>query len=130
VGNCLGLTLLYNCLLKKIGIEAGALHLENAFGAGAHVLTVIKIEDFMIDVENIFPDGFGYKGHEKDPSRVTWGDKELVADIFQSSGTELFEKGELGEALKNYESALKLNSRYEKARLNRAILLDRMEPEG
>ena len=129
VGNCLGLTILYNCLLKRIGIEGEALHLENAFGTGAHVLTVLRIDDFTIDVENILPEGFDYKGHKKDPFRLTWGDKELVADIYQSRGTELFEKGQFGEALKNYEMALKLNPRYEKAELNRAILLDRMKTE-
>lgn len=127
VGNCLGLTLLYNCLLKKMRIEAGALHLENAFAIGPHVLTVLRIDDFIIDVENILPKGFDYKGHKLDPSRLTWGDKELVADIYESRGTELLEKGELGEALRNYDMALKLNPRYEKAELNRAILLDRMK---
>jgi hypothetical protein len=30
------------------------------------------------------------------------------------------------EALKNYEMAIRLNPRYEKARLNKTILLDRM----
>ena len=39
VGNCLGLTLLYNCLLSRIGIEAEAVYLENAFDRGPHVLT-------------------------------------------------------------------------------------------
>lgn len=126
VGNCLGLTLLYNCLLKRMGIDAQALYLENAFGIGPHVLTVIRMDDFAIDVENILPAGFNYRGHRKNPSRVAWGDKELVADIYQSKGTELFEKGQFGEALRNYDMALKLNPRYEKAGLNRAIVLDRM----
>ena len=125
-GNCLGLTLLYNCLLKKIGIEAEAVHLENAFGMGSHVLTAIKIDDFTIDVENILPEGFDYEGHKRDPSRLRWGDKELVADIYQSRGTELFEKGDFNEALANYDLALKLKPEYEKAELNRVILLDRM----
>lgn len=43
VGNCLGLTLLYNCLLRKMGINAGAVWLEYAFGIGPHVLTVFQI---------------------------------------------------------------------------------------
>jgi lipoprotein NlpI len=50
-----------------------------------------------------------------------------VADIYQSRGTDLFEKGELGEALRNYDMALNLNPRYEKVELNRAILLDQMK---
>lgn len=130
VGNCLGLTLLYNCLLKKIGIEAEALHLKNAFGIGPHVLTVLRIDDFMIDVENVLPNGFDYKGYKQDPCRLTWGDQELVADIYQSRGTEFFEKGKFREALRNYEMALRLNPTYEKAELNRAIVLERMKTKG
>jgi tetratricopeptide (TPR) repeat protein len=127
VANCLGLTVLYNCLLKMMGIEAEALHLENAFGIGPHVLTILRTGDLIIDIENILPDGFDYKGHKQDPSRMEWGNKELVADIYQSIGTELFEKGDFGEALKNYDLTLKLNPRYEKAELNRAILIDRIK---
>ena len=130
VGNCLGLTLLYNCLLKKIGVEAEALNLENAFGIGPHVLTVIRTGDLTVDVENIMPEGFDYKGHKQDASRLIWGGKELVADIYQSKGSELFEKGELRRALENYDMALKLNPGYEKAELNRAILLDRMKRDS
>ena len=126
VGNCLGLTLLYNCLLKKMSINAEALYTENAFGVGPHVLTFLKIKELLIDVENILPDGFDYKGHLDDPSRIRWGDKELVADIYQSLGNELFSKGEFIKALENYEMALRLNPQYEKARLNKAILLDKM----
>ena len=106
---------------------AEALYLENAFGMGPHVLTVLKTEDSIIDIENIFPDGFDYKGHLDNPSRTRWGDKELVADIYHSLGNELFSKGELIKALENYDRAIHLNPRYEKARLNKAILLDKME---
>jgi tetratricopeptide (TPR) repeat protein len=127
VGNCLGLTLLYHCLLRKMGIHAGALYLENAFGRGPHVLTLLHTEGSMIDIENILPEGFDYKGHLDNPSRTTWGDKELAADIYHSFGNECFEKGELAEALENYEMAIQLNPQYEKAHLNRAILLDKLE---
>jgi tetratricopeptide (TPR) repeat protein len=127
VGNCLGLTLLYNCLVKKMGIHAEASYLENAFEIGPHVLTVLKTETSLIDIENVLPDGFDYKGHLDDPSRIRWGDRELVADIYHSVGNELFSKGEFIKALKNYEMALDLNPQYEKARLNKAILLDKIE---
>jgi hypothetical protein len=53
VGNCLGLTLLYNCLLKRAGIRAQAFYLENAFEVGPHVITFLRIDDVKIDVENI-----------------------------------------------------------------------------
>ena len=126
VGNCLGLTLLYHCLLKKMSIHADALYLENAFGTGPHVLTLVKIKECSVDVENILPDGFDYKGHLGDSTRTKWGDKELVADICHSLGNECFEKGEFIEALRNYEVAIKLNPQYEKAHLNKIILLDRI----
>jgi tetratricopeptide (TPR) repeat protein len=126
VGNCLGLTLLYHCLLKKMNVHADALYLENAFGMGPHVLTLLQTEASTIDIENILPDGFDYKGHLNNPSRTKWGDKELVADIYHSIGNELFPKSKFAEALENYEKALRLNPRYEKAHLNKAILLDKM----
>lgn len=110
-----------------MGVEAEALYLENGFGKGPHVLTILKIGESLIDIENIFQDGFDYKGHLNDPSRMRWGDRELVADIYHSLANELFGKGEFVEALKNYEMAISLNPQYERARLNRAILLDRIE---
>ncbi len=127
VGNCLGLTLLYNCLLQKMGINAGALYLENAFEIGPHVLTFLQTKESSIDIENILPYGFDYKGHLNDPSRTRWGDRELVADIYLSLGNEFFEKDEFINALKNYNMAIHLNPQYEKAHLNKAILLDKIE---
>jgi len=126
VGNCLGLTLLYQCLLKKMSIHADALYLENAFGMGPHVLTLLQTDVSTIDIENILPDGFDYKGHLNNPSRTKWGDKELVADIYHSLGNEWFEKGGWAKALKHYEMAIKLNPRYEKAHLNKAIVMDKL----
>ena len=132
VGNCLGLTLLYNCLLYRMGIKAEASYLENAFDfeIGSHVLSTIQTKASAIDIENILPGGFDYKGHLGNSSRTRWGDQELVADIYLSMGNECFEKEEFTEALKNYEMAIRLNPRYEKARLNKAILLDRMSGAG
>jgi tetratricopeptide (TPR) repeat protein len=127
VGNCLGLTLLYNCLLRKMGIGVGAVWLEYAFETGPHVLTVLPAKERVIDIENILPDGFDYNGHLNDDSRRLWGDKELVADIYHSSGTEFLEKGELDEALRHYDLALQLSPQYERAHLNKAILLDKIE---
>ncbi len=126
VGNCLGLTLLYNCLLRGIDIKAEAVYLENAFGVGPHVLTSLTIDDSSIDIENILPGGFDYIGHRDAPSRQIWGDRELVADIYHSVGNELFERGEFSEALRNYNTALELNPQYERARVNKAILVDRI----
>jgi len=127
VGNCLGLTLLYQCLLKEMSVHADALYLENAFvGLGPHVLTLLQAKASTIDIENILRDGFHYKGHLNNPSRTKWGDKELVADIYHSLGNESFEKGEFAKALEHYEMAIKLNPRYEKAHLNKAIVTDKL----
>jgi tetratricopeptide (TPR) repeat protein len=126
VGNCLGLTLLYNCLLRKIDIHAEALFLENAFGISPHVLTLLDTEASTIEIENILPEGFDYKGHLHNPSRTRWGDRELVADIYHSLGNECFEKGRLNNALKHYEMAIKFNPQYDKAHLNKVILLEKM----
>jgi tetratricopeptide (TPR) repeat protein len=126
VGNCLGLTLLYNCLLRKMDIHAGALYLENAFGTGSHVLTLLQVEKSIIDVENILPDGFDYGGHHTHPARTGWGDQELISDVYHSVANELFEKGNFVEALKNYNRAISLSPQYEKAHLNKAILLDKI----
>ncbi|HUT73000.1 MAG TPA: tetratricopeptide repeat protein, partial [Desulfatiglandales bacterium] len=130
VGNCLGLTLLYNCLLRRAGINAGAVHLENAFGKGPHVLSSLRIQDSIIDIENSLSQGFDYKGHLKDPSRHVWGDRELVADIYLSRGNDYFELGNYDEALASYETAVSLNPRYERAVLNRAIVVDKMGVKG
>lgn len=129
VGNCLGLTLLYHCLLRKGGIMAEAVHLESAFGRGPHVLTLLQTEGALIDIENIFPDGFDYQEHLHNPSRIHWGSRELVADLYLSVGNELFERGELGLALKNYDKAVHWNPNYEKARLNQLILWNKMREE-
>lgn len=126
VGNCLGLTVLYNCLLKKQDMDTGALYMENAFGAGPHILTLLRVEQDSMDIENIFPHGFDYQGHRHSPLRTVWGDRELVADIYHSSGNEFFEKGKFSEALVAYGWATRLNPSYERARLNKMILQDRI----
>jgi tetratricopeptide (TPR) repeat protein len=116
--------------LRRIGIEAEAVYLENAFDLGPHLFTLLKIDDSPIDIENILPGGFDYRDHRREPSRIIWDDRALVADIYHSVGNELFEKGEFSEALRNYDKALKLNPQYERAGLNKAILLDRINMRG
>ena len=127
VGNCQGLTLLYNCLLRRIGIKAKAVYLDNAFGKGPHVFTLLKTDNSTIDIENILPVGFDYKDHRSNPSRMIWSDRDLVADIYHSMGNELFEKGELLEAMQNYNKSLELNPLYERARLNKIILREKIK---
>jgi tetratricopeptide (TPR) repeat protein len=129
VGNCLGLTLLYNCLLRRAGIVAGAVHLENAFERGPHVLSTLLIGDSIIDIENSLSHGFDYKEHLNNPSRHVWGDRELVADIYLSRGNDYFELSNYDQALASYETTISLNPHYERALLNKAIVLDKMVVE-
>ncbi|MBW1902022.1 MAG: tetratricopeptide repeat protein [Deltaproteobacteria bacterium] len=130
IGNCLGLTVLYNCLLQRTGLEPKALHVENAFDMGPHVLTLLRKKHARIDIENIFAEGFDYKGHLNTPMRTVWGDRELVADIYHSQGNESFEKEDFQAALKNYKRAINLNPSYQKAHFNLSILLDKMKKQG
>ena len=130
VGNCLGLTLLYNCLLLRIGISPKAIYLENAFDRGPHLLTHLKIDKLSLDVDNIFTHGFNYKGHLNDPARIIWGDREIVGEIYHSAGNELFEKGSFRAALQNYTTALEMNPRHEKVRLNMKILMERIKEDN
>jgi hypothetical protein len=129
VGNCLGLTLLYNSLLRRKRIEASATYLHNAFGIGPHVLTALTTEKGVIDVENIFPHGFDYKGHLKDPTRRSLGGRELVAEIYNSAGNECFENKQLDSALRNYELAVGMDPKHERAPLNILVIGDRMAME-
>lgn len=127
VGNCLGLTILYNSLLKKMGLDPFALYLDNAFGIGPHVLTIIEIDNNSIYVENIFPNGFDYKGHSLECNGTRWAERELIADIYLSLGNENFEKGNYIKSMEAYEKAIEFNPNYEKAKINRAILLDKLK---
>jgi len=129
VGNCLGLTVLYNALLRRKKIGARATYLENAFGIGPHVLTTLENQREMIDFENIFNHVFNYKGHLKDPTRRSLGDRELVAEIYNSAGNEFFKKEELDKALTNYELAVRMDPKHERAPLNILIIGDKVATE-
>ncbi|RKX42458.1 MAG: hypothetical protein DRP27_09355 [Thermotogae bacterium] len=123
VGNCLGLTTLYNVLAQRSGLEVRAVHLEDAFGIGPHVFTVLYFGTRSIDIENIFPYGFDYQGHKGNPQREEWGDRELIADIYHSVANCYFEQGMWQSAIENYDKAIRLNPKYAKACLNKGIAL-------
>jgi tetratricopeptide (TPR) repeat protein len=129
VGNCLGLTLLYNSLLRRKNIDASAVCLDNAFGIGPHVLTALTTDKGAIDVENILSDGFDFKGHLKDVTRRSLGERELVAEIYNSAGNGLFRAGEFEKALRNYEMAIRLDPNHERAPLNILIIGDKIGTE-
>jgi tetratricopeptide (TPR) repeat protein len=126
VGNCQGLTVLYNCLMRKIGINVEALHLEHAFGIGPHVLSILIVGQTQIHIENILENGFDYKGHYNKSMITQYGDRELVADIYHSQGNEYFQNEAYDNALRCYNQAIYLNPQYEKARLNKAILMEKI----
>jgi len=123
VGNCLGLTLLYNVLLERLGLRPRAVHLDHAFGIGPHVFTVLHFEGRSLDIENIFPHGFDYKGHLGDPQRKEWDSRQLVGDIYASRGNQCFEAGKLEAAVDLYDKAMVLNPTHPTAALNRAMAL-------
>lgn len=130
VGNCLGLTLLYNALAPRLGLRARAIYLPEAFGRGPHVLSLLDLGEATLDVENILPHGFDYPGHRVSPGRETWGDRELVADLYVRVGNEAFEEGDPEEALRCYRMARRLNPQYLPAQANWAIALAALRPSG
>lgn len=123
IGNCLGLTVLYNVLAQRFGLEVRAVQLEDAFGMGPHVFSVLYAEGRSIDIENVFPYGFDYQGHLYNPQRKEWGDRELIADIYHSMANSFFERGKLERAIEGYDRAIRLNPAYTRARLNKGIAL-------
>lgn len=50
-----------------------------------------------------------------------------MAEVYLSLGNELFEGGQLRPALKNFDLAIQWNPNYEKACLNKIILLNKIE---
>ena len=123
VGNCLGLTVLYHVLAQRLGLKVKAVHVEDAFGQGPHVFSILYTSHGTIDIEHILPNGFDFKGHLHNPDRAEWGEAELIADIYHSTGNKFFEQGSHEEAVQNYSKAIRLNPKYAKAYLNRALAL-------
>lgn len=123
VGNCLGLTLLYNILCQRFGLKVRAVHLEEAFGWGPHVFSLLVAGSRILGIENIFDNGFDYKGHIDNPGRQEWGDRELIADLYLSEGNSLFEQGDFTKALVGYNKALRLNPSYLNAYRNKGLAL-------
>ena len=123
VGNCLGLAVLYHLMAHRLGLKVKAIHVEDAFGQGPHVFSILYTSKGAIDIEHILPDGFDFKGHLDNPHRTIWGDVELIADIYHSIGNEHFERDELEQAAQCYSKAIKLNPKYTKAYLNRGLAL-------
>lgn len=126
VGNCLGLTLFYNCLLERQGIVAQAVFLPNAFGRGPHVFSLLVTPGGFVDVENILPDGFDYAGHRDAVGRTTWGNRELIAEVLAAEGNELFEAQQLQEAVEKYRAVIELNPRHPSAHLNLGMALSQL----
>jgi len=123
VGNCLGLTVLYHALAQRLGMKVKAIHVEDAFGQGPHVFSILYTGGGTIDIEHILPNGFDFKGHLHNPGRTEWGEAELIADIYHSTGNKFFEQSNHEEAVQNYSKAIRLNPKYTKAYLNRALAL-------
>jgi len=123
VGNCLGLTVLYNVVAQRCGLDMKAVYLEEAHGRLSHVFSTFVRGNITIDIDTIFPFGFDFKDHLDNPERVLWGNSGLIADIYHSIGWALHEQGKLEGAILNYSKAIRLNPKYAKAYLNRGIAL-------
>lgn len=126
VGNCLGLTILYNSLARHFGLKVATVHLEKAFHGVPHVFTQLFTNGSPTDIEHVSPDGFDYTAHRGNTDRVVWVDDELIADIYLSRGNALFEARKWLDAIVCYNMALELNPKYEKAELNRAMAVSQV----
>ena len=87
VGNCLGLTMLYNSLAQELSLSVKAAYLDNFMGR-PHVFSMLYNEMSMIPIENIFPDGFDYDPHKHNPQVVEWDNINLIADLYNSRANE------------------------------------------
>ena len=87
VGNCLGLTTLYNALSQAFDIPMKAIYLDNFMGF-PHVFSLCPSDTDTIPIENIFPIGFDYDSHKNNPLTEIWGNIQLVADIYNSRANE------------------------------------------
>jgi len=87
VGNCLGLTMLYNSLAQALNLPMKAAHLDNFMGR-PHVFSMLYTETSMIPIENIFRDGFDYDQHKHNPQLVEWDNIHLIADLYNSRANE------------------------------------------
>lgn len=123
VGNCLGLTVLYNIIAQRFDIKVKATYLENAFGRGPHVFSILPAGKSTIDIENVFPNGFAYPGHLNPSERCVWGDEDLIADVYNSMGNDLFAAGKRSRAIECYDKAIFLNPQYKKPYLNKGMAL-------
>lgn len=123
VGNCLGLTVLYNIIAQRFDIKVKAAYMENAFGRGPHVFSILTSGKSTIDIENVFPNGFAYPGHLNPSERYVWNDEELIADVYNSMGNEMFAAGKRSRAIECYDKAIILNPTYRKPYLNKGMAL-------
>ena len=123
VGNCLGLTVLYNVIAQRFDIKVKASYMENAFGRGPHVFSILPSGESTVDIENVFPNGFAYPGHLNPSERCVWSDEELIADIYNSMGSELFAAGKRSRAIECYDKAIVLNPKYRRPYLNKGMAL-------
>jgi len=96
---------------------------EDAFGRGPHLFTVLYAGEITIDIENIFPDGFDYRGHPGTEQREEWGDREFIADIYYSVANEFFLSRNWEQAAAYYDKAIKLRPKNTRAYFSKGIAL-------
>ncbi|MBI2847395.1 MAG: tetratricopeptide repeat protein [Chloroflexi bacterium] len=123
VGNCLGLTLLFNSMALGWGLKTKGVYLPEAFGAGPHVFSTLRAGDRAVDIEHIYQYGFDYRGHVDNPQRQELSDRELIAEVYLARGNEFSEAAAWDKAIEMYERALLLFPRSARARLNKGLAL-------
>ncbi|MBI4333738.1 MAG: tetratricopeptide repeat protein [Chloroflexi bacterium] len=121
-GNCLGLTILFNVLARRLGLKVEATYLEDEFGNRSHVISVVRAAGRTVEVEHMFPGGYDCF-RDFGGLKARWGDGELVADVYLSEGNVLFDRGQVDAALECYRRSLALNPGYRKACINAAMAL-------
>jgi hypothetical protein len=87
VGNCLGLTTLYNSIAQALHIPMAAAYIDD-FQGYPHVFSILYSGTEPIPIENIYANGFDFDVHRQNTRFVAWKNLHLIADIYNSRANE------------------------------------------
>jgi len=87
VGNCLGLTTLYNSITQAFHIPMTAAYIDD-FQGYPHVFSILYSGTEPIPIENIYSEGFDFDVHRHDARIAVWKNLNLIADIYNSRANE------------------------------------------
>ncbi|MBI2867480.1 MAG: hypothetical protein HYX97_03990 [Chloroflexi bacterium] len=123
VGNCLGLTVLYNALLQRLGLRVEAVYAPDAARQGPHVFSRLRLDGRRLDIDSSVPFGFGTARFMHAKDRVVWDNQALVAEIYASRGNEALNAGDAALAVRCYRKSLALHPGHPMVGLNMGIAL-------